>query len=99
MPRASRSWGCPGADKCHGPVKWCQRCGDVGAVCDCEFCMQHFCSSCLKGPLKLTDGACEACWTDLAVEVAELDMLRAAGRGDESAVEREAAWLKALTNR
>ena len=25
---------CPGKGKCHGCVKWCDSCGDVGHVCD-----------------------------------------------------------------
>lgn len=25
---------CPGEGRCHGPMKWCDECGDVGDVCD-----------------------------------------------------------------
>jgi hypothetical protein len=38
---------CPGAGKCHGCMCWCDRCGDVTAVCDGEgHCDQHCCISC-----------------------------------------------------
>lgn len=36
---------CPGADKCHGCLKWCSTCGDVTYVCDMrlrgERCDEH----------------------------------------------------------
>jgi hypothetical protein len=36
---------CPGADKCHGCLKWCDLCGDVAHVCDTrlrgEVCAEH----------------------------------------------------------
>lgn len=36
---------CPGRGKCHGPLKWCGACGDVGYVCDMqrrgETCYSH----------------------------------------------------------
>lgn len=41
---ADRPDGCPGAGVCHGPMKWCDRCGDVGRVCDdwTKQCDSHF---------------------------------------------------------
>lgn len=32
---------CPGPRACHGPMKWCDLCGDVSAVCDDPACDQH----------------------------------------------------------
>ena len=32
--RTSTEGGCEGEGTCHGPMKWCNRCGDVGKVCD-----------------------------------------------------------------
>lgn len=39
---------CPGSGKCHGPVKWCPDCGDVGDVCDDPRCDSHaaYCERC-----------------------------------------------------
>lgn len=25
---------CPGPSKCHGPLVWCDNCGNVGHICD-----------------------------------------------------------------
>jgi hypothetical protein len=32
---------CPGDYKCHGCTQWCDRCGDVGHVCDYVDCDVH----------------------------------------------------------
>lgn len=32
---------CPGRHKCHGPVSWCDECGDVDLVCDDPNCEAH----------------------------------------------------------
>lgn len=32
---------CPGEGACHGPMKWCEVCGDVARVCDDPHCEQH----------------------------------------------------------
>lgn len=32
---------CPGRFKCHGPISWCDECGDVDLVCDDPNCEQH----------------------------------------------------------
>lgn len=32
---------CPGAGACHGPMVWCDRCGNVGGVCDFPGCDVH----------------------------------------------------------
>jgi hypothetical protein len=35
---------CPGEGVCHGCLKWCDYCGDVGDVCDCVwpfYCDTH----------------------------------------------------------
>lgn len=37
---------CPGEGKCHGCLAWCDRCGDVKTVCDCEGCAKHRCQEC-----------------------------------------------------
>lgn len=39
---------CPGEGACHGPVKWCDNCGDVDRVCDMDECDAHHprCSGC-----------------------------------------------------
>jgi hypothetical protein len=37
---------CPGEGKCHGCMCWCDRCGDVTTVCDCEVCDRHRCARC-----------------------------------------------------
>lgn len=33
--------GCEGAGRCHGPMKWCEACGDVRQVCDDSLCCTH----------------------------------------------------------
>ena len=33
--------GCPDQGACHGPMKWCDFCGDVGALCDDAVCDVH----------------------------------------------------------
>ena len=33
---------CPGRFKCHGPVNFCEECGDVDLVCDDPHCMIHW---------------------------------------------------------
>lgn len=37
---------CPGAGRCHGCLGWCDRCGDVGEVCDYPECDHHHCTRC-----------------------------------------------------
>lgn len=32
---------CPGYGKCHGAQQWCDHCGDVSDMCDCEVCYPH----------------------------------------------------------
>ena len=32
---------CEGQGKCHGALKWCDRCGDVSDVCDADVCDCH----------------------------------------------------------
>lgn len=32
---------CPGRFKCHGPVMFCNECGDVDLVCDDPKCQVH----------------------------------------------------------
>lgn len=32
---------CPGEGRCHGTMKWCANCGDVGGVCDARDCDAH----------------------------------------------------------
>ena len=32
---------CPGEGRCHGTMKWCANCGDVGSVCDAGDCDVH----------------------------------------------------------
>ena len=32
---------CPGKGKCHGCVKWCDKCGDVDHTCDFPDCDTH----------------------------------------------------------
>ena len=32
---------CPGDGKCHGPMRWCTRCGEVDLVCDFPECDSH----------------------------------------------------------
>lgn len=32
---------CPGQGRCHGCVKWCNDCGDVGHVCDVRLEMER----------------------------------------------------------
>lgn len=32
---------CPGKGKCHGPVNWCESCGDVTLTCDDPACDAH----------------------------------------------------------
>jgi hypothetical protein len=33
--------GCPGKDKCHGCMQWCDKCGDVDFTCDFPDCDVH----------------------------------------------------------
>jgi hypothetical protein len=32
---------CPGRHKCHGPVSFCDECGDVDLICDDPCCDVH----------------------------------------------------------
>jgi hypothetical protein len=33
--------GCPGKGRCHGPMQWCDECGDVDFTCDFPDCNVH----------------------------------------------------------
>ncbi len=37
---------CPGPDRCHGPLAWCDECGDVDEMCNCIECDRHRCARC-----------------------------------------------------
>ena len=45
---------CPGDGKCHGCLGWCDRCGDVGKVCNYPDCDQHHCSICREKLVEAT---------------------------------------------
>jgi coenzyme F420-reducing hydrogenase gamma subunit len=37
---------CPGEGHCHGCASWCDRCGDVGTMCEGPSCDRHRCQIC-----------------------------------------------------
>ncbi|HZJ65931.1 MAG TPA: hypothetical protein VFD36_20630 [Kofleriaceae bacterium] len=46
MPRINPDGTCPDAGQCHGPVRWCEVCGDVDEICGGPVCHQHRCLAC-----------------------------------------------------
>lgn len=57
---------CPGEGRCHGCASWCDRCGDVTAVCHSGSCERHHCSDCradVTSSEEIVEGAgwCTAC--------------------------------------
>ena len=61
LPDGGRGAPCPGEGKCHGPVKWCEHCGNVADVCDDPRCDAHaaYCEACgaYIGPGSLINAA------------------------------------------
>ncbi len=87
---------CPGTGKCHGPMGWCDRCGDVDRVChdDSRKCMAHFCGDCGRGPTSILDYICDACRDQQWIEDIEGRMIRAIERGDEFWARRHAETIE-----
>jgi hypothetical protein len=40
-PRITEESVCTGYGHCHGCLKWCEYCGDVSDMCDCDRCDAH----------------------------------------------------------
>lgn len=74
---------CDNWQRCHGPQRWCDLCGDVGALCTHEGCSSHTCETCGLWPLKLSDMTCESCLVQETIEWLEAKMLKHAERGEE----------------
>lgn len=92
---------CPGEGRCHGPMGWCDSCGDVDRVChdDARECMAHFCADCRRGPTTILDYICEACRDQQWIEDIEQSMIRAVERGDDVTARRYAATIERFNRR
>jgi len=64
---------CPGEGKCHGCLGWCDRCGDVGEVCNYPDCDQHHCLICGETLVEATQAESDrptwCVWCDRDYEV------------------------------
>lgn len=77
-----------GPTHCHGPMAWCDDCGDVGEVCDGHgHCDCHTCPSC--GALALIrDYACEDCHERERWELKRAAYVSVHGTEEEKAEQR-----------
>ncbi len=92
---------CCGEGKCHGPMGWCDACGDVDNVCDDTTggCMSHFCGGCRRGPTSIMDYLCEPCRDQEHVEELEQQMVEALKNGNDRKVDKLAREIDAFMQR